>query len=98
MISEATPYTKFKGKQIYFILREVTSHIVGYPTGPILQATGNHLMTLPPTILAGQQVLPLESRPNALPREVSSSRPTVTLTLSQYFFHPKNYDIHHQLF
>ena len=39
MISEA-PYIKFKEKQIYFILREVTSHIVGYPTGPILQARG----------------------------------------------------------
>ena len=61
MISEA-PYTKFKGKKINFILREVTLHIVGYPTGPVLQATGNHLTT--PTILAGQQVLPLSTRKN----------------------------------
>ena len=37
----------------------MTSHIVGYPTGPILQATGNHLTTLPPTLLGGQQVLPI---------------------------------------
>ena len=32
MKSEA--YTKFMGKQIYFILWDVTSHILGYPTGP----------------------------------------------------------------
>ena len=58
MISEAS-YTKFKGRQIYFILWDVTSHILGYPTGPTLQATGNHLMTVPPALLAGQQVLPI---------------------------------------
>ena len=38
---------------------EVTSHIVGYPTGPTLQASGSHLTTLPPTLLAGEQVFPI---------------------------------------
>ena len=70
MISEA-PYIKFKEKQICFMLREVTSHIVGYPTGPILQATGNHLTTLPPTLLGGQQVLPFPKRPIGIYSQIS---------------------------
>ena len=35
-------------------LWEVTSHIVGYPTIPLLQTTGNYLTALPPTLKTGE--------------------------------------------
>lgn len=47
MIEEACTKLKRKFIQIIFILWEVKSHIVGYPTVPLIQATGTYLTTLP---------------------------------------------------